>query len=132
MTSGRGQPSSNIDRNSQEKMGMAWRHIEKAKHQRYETGLGVEPPEQAKEGRPKNTWRRDLEADITQTGLSWKQLERIAQDRRRWRDVVHGLCSRRSQVSKLTHCSTSLKTLWVQSNTLHGFSEHSLRVHSNR
>ena len=26
----------------------------------------------------------DLEADITQTGLSWKQLERIVQDRRRW------------------------------------------------
>ena len=48
----------------------------------------------------KNTWRRDLEADITQTGLSWKQLERIAQDRRRWRDVVHGLCSRRSQGPK--------------------------------
>ena len=30
-------------------------------------------------GRPKNTWRHDLEADITQTGLSWQQLERIAQ-----------------------------------------------------
>ncbi len=59
-------------------MGMASPHIEKEKHQRYETGLDVEPPGQAKEGRPKNTWRRDLEADITQTGLSWKQLERIA------------------------------------------------------
>ena len=33
-------------------------------------------------------------------GLSWKQLERIAQDRRRWRDVVHGLWSRRSQGTK--------------------------------
>ena len=76
---------------------MAWPHIEKAKHQRYETDLDVEHPGQAKEGRPKNTWRRDLEADITQTGPSWKQLEMIAQDRRRWRDVFHGLCSRRSQ-----------------------------------
>ena len=79
---------------------MAWPHIEKAKHQHYETGLDVEPSGQAKEGRPKNTWRRDLEEDITQTGLSWKQLERIAQDRRRWRQVVHGLCSRRSQWPK--------------------------------
>ena len=26
----------------------------------------------------------------------------------------------------LTHCSASLKTLWVQSNTFHGFSEHSV------
>ena len=55
------------------------------------------PQGKRKRGRPKNTWRRDLEADITQTGLSWKQLERIAQDRSRWREVVHGLCSRRSQ-----------------------------------
>ena len=31
-------------------MGMAWQHIEKAKHHRYETGLDVEPPGQAKEG----------------------------------------------------------------------------------
>ena len=30
---------------------MAGPHIEKAKHQRYETGLDVEPPGQAKEGR---------------------------------------------------------------------------------
>ena len=58
------------------------------------------PQGKRKRGRPKNTWRRDLEADITQTGLSWKQLERIAQDRRRWREVVHGLCSRRSHGPK--------------------------------
>ena len=69
---------------------MAWPHIEKSKKQHYETGIDVEPSEQAKEGDTENTWPRDLEADITQTGLSWKQLERIAQDTRRWRDVVHG------------------------------------------
>ena len=55
------------------------------------------PQGKRKIGRSKNTGRRDLEADIMQTGLSWKQLERIAQDMRRWRYVVHGLCSRRSQ-----------------------------------
>ena len=53
-----------------------------------------------KRRRPKNTWRLDLEADITQTGLSWKQLEMIAQDRRPLREVAHGLYSRRSQGSK--------------------------------
>ena len=47
---GEDKPSSNRDRNSQEKMGMAWPHIEKAKHQHYETGLDVEPPGQAKGG----------------------------------------------------------------------------------
>ena len=44
------------------------------------------PQGKRKRGRPKSAWRRDLEADITQTGLSWKQL-----DRRRWRDVVHSI-----------------------------------------
>ena len=54
------------------------------------------PQGKRKRGRPKNTWRRDLEADIKQTGNGWQQLERIAQDRRGWRNVVDGLCSRRS------------------------------------
>ena len=58
------------------------------------------PQGKRKRGRPKNTRRRDLDAAITQTGLSWKQLERIAQDRSRRRDVMHGLCSRRSQGTK--------------------------------
>ena len=54
------------------------------------------PQGKRKRGRPKNTWRRNLEADIKQTGNGWQQLERIAQDMRRWRNVVDGLCSRRS------------------------------------
>ena len=48
-----------------------------------------------KRSRPKNTWRRDLEADAKQTGCTWRELERIAQDRRRWRTVVDGLCPSR-------------------------------------
>ena len=35
-----------------------------------------------KRGRPQNTWRREFEKDIKRTGQTWKQLERIAQDRR--------------------------------------------------
>ena len=54
------------------------------------------PQGKRKRGRPKNTWRRNPEADIKQTGNGCQQLERIAQDRRRWRNVVDGLCSRRS------------------------------------
>ena len=49
-----------------------------------------------KEFEPKTSLLCELETGITQTGLGWQQLERIAQDRRRWREVVHGLCSRRS------------------------------------
>ena len=54
------------------------------------------PQGKRKRGIPKNTWRRDLEADIKQTGNSWQKLETIAQDRRRWRNIVDGLSSRRS------------------------------------
>ena len=46
------------------------------------------PQGKRKRGRPKNTWRHHLEADIKQTGNGWQQLERIAQYRRRWRNVV--------------------------------------------
>ena len=37
-----------------------------------------------KRGRPKNTWRRDLETDIKQCGLTWRELENKAQDRGLW------------------------------------------------
>ena len=40
-------------------------------------------------GRPRNTWHRDLDADIKRTGYSWTQLEKIAQDRVRWKAVRH-------------------------------------------
>ena len=55
------------------------------------------PQGKRKRGRPKTPGDVTLRRDITQPGLSWKQLERFVQARRRWRDVVHGLCSRRSQ-----------------------------------
>ena len=43
-------------------------------------------------GRPRNTWRRDLEADVKKTGHTWHQLEILARDRDGWRSLVGGLC----------------------------------------
>jgi len=51
------------------------------------------PQGKRKRGRPRNTWRRDLNADMKRMGKSWQELERAAQDRRLWRAVVDGLCS---------------------------------------
>ena len=34
-----------------------------------------------KRGRPGNTWRRGLEADVKETGYTGRQLERLTQDR---------------------------------------------------
>lgn len=44
-------------------------------------------------GRPKNTWKRSLEKEMRTAGLSWTDMDRRAQDRAGWRDVVCGLCS---------------------------------------
>ena len=34
------------------------------------------PDDTRKRGRPRNTWRRDLEADVKETGCAWRWLER--------------------------------------------------------
>ena len=62
--------------------------------------LNWNPQGQRKRGRPRNTWRRELEKDVKRTEHTWKQLERIAQDRGDWRVIVGGLCSGRSKGPK--------------------------------
>jgi len=46
-------------------------------------------------GRPRNTWKRDLEREMWTAGsrFSWRKMETAAQDRAGWRRVVCGLCS---------------------------------------
>jgi len=51
-------------------------------------------------GRPRNTWRRDLQADTKKTGYSWSELEVKAQDRQTWRSLVGGLYPRRGEGDK--------------------------------
>lgn len=53
------------------------------------------PQGKRKRGRPRNTWRRDLDKDVAETGMGWRQVVVAAQDRRRWRYVVNGLSTRR-------------------------------------
>ena len=61
------------------------------------------PQGKRKRGRPRNTWRRDLDKDMKKMGKIWSDIEKDAQDRRKWRTVVGGLCSTpepKAQVSK--------------------------------
>ncbi|VDO71336.1 unnamed protein product [Schistosoma margrebowiei] len=51
------------------------------------------PEGKRKRGRPKNTLRRIIEADMKRMNRNWKELIRIAQDRGGWRMPVSGLCS---------------------------------------
>ena len=48
------------------------------------------PQGKRKRGRPRSTWRRDLEAETTKMGYTWSQVEKMAQDRRFWRALVGG------------------------------------------
>ena len=58
------------------------------------------PQGKRKRGRPRNSWRRDLEAEMKKIGHSWGQLERLAQDRDDWRALVGGLCPERGNRRK--------------------------------
>ena len=44
-------------------------------------------------GRPRNSWRRTVDDEASKAGYTWRQLEKIAQSRPRWRAVSIGLCS---------------------------------------
>ena len=55
------------------------------------------PQGKRKRGRPRNTWRRDTEAELKRLGSSWGEAEKRAQSRAEWRVVVDGLCSRPEQ-----------------------------------
>ena len=55
------------------------------------------PQGKRKRGRPKNSWRRDTEAELKEKDTTWKEAEKAAQNRVRWRSIVDGLCSTRSE-----------------------------------
>ena len=44
-------------------------------------------------GRPRQTWRRELEADMKRIGKTWKELEGMARERKSWKKFVEDLCS---------------------------------------
>ena len=51
-------------------------------------------------GRPRNTWRRELEVDTRGMGYTWKQFQNIAEDKGRWKAVADTLCPRRGDRHK--------------------------------
>ena len=49
------------------------------------------PQGRRRPGRPKNTWRRELEKEMKERGLSWNQATTLAQDKSAWRSLVSSL-----------------------------------------
>ncbi|VDP52114.1 unnamed protein product [Schistosoma margrebowiei] len=70
--------------------------------------LTWDPEGKRKRERPRNTSRREIEADMKRMNNNWKELERIDHDRVGWPVPVVGLCSStRSNRHKLVLTSTS-------------------------
>ena len=55
------------------------------------------PPGKRKQGRPKNTWRRTVTAELKEMNLTWGEAQHAAQDRSRWRQIVEALCPIRDE-----------------------------------
>jgi hypothetical protein len=48
-------------------------------------------------GRPRKTWRRTIEEEITEMGKTWSEVKALANQRRRWRSFTGALCSIRNK-----------------------------------
>jgi len=77
----------------QKEMDMDRTHVEETKRQHRKKSSPVEPQGQRNRGRPKNTWKRGVEQEKKEAGVTWGSLEASAQDRMKWKQFVGGLCS---------------------------------------
>jgi len=52
------------------------------------------PTGKRKRGRLKATWRKTVETELSEMGLSWGEAQAFAKDKTRWkrRDIVASLC----------------------------------------
>ena len=57
------------------------------------TALRWTPQGKRKRGRPKETWRRSMEKELKEEGLTFQQAEVIARDRMKWRSLVEASCA---------------------------------------
>ena len=44
--------------------------------------------------RPRTAWRRSTEKELKAIHLTWNEIQKVAQDRSRWRETVKDLCVR--------------------------------------
>jgi hypothetical protein len=71
--------------------------LRKPKHNITRQVLQWNPHGKRGRGRPRNTWRRDLIAEMEIEGYRWQDLERMAHNRTKWMTVVSGLCTTKVQ-----------------------------------
>ena len=90
---GRLRPGFHRGRERGEDPGLDWPHPPQASQQHHQAGYDLESTGEEKEGRPKNTWRRDTKAEMHKSSHCWRELKKTAHSLVCWRSVVDGLCS---------------------------------------
>jgi hypothetical protein len=55
--------------------------------------LDWNPQGARRRGRPRKTWRRTIEKEITEIGKTWREDKALANQRKRWRSFTGALCS---------------------------------------
>ncbi|KAL9978171.1 hypothetical protein ACROYT_G015662 [Oculina patagonica] len=76
-------------------------------------------------GRPRNSWRRTVDDEASKAGYTWRQIERIAQNRTRWRAVVSmDLCSMESERAPHQHENGYVKRNGFHSINVQGICNH--------
>jgi hypothetical protein len=66
----------------------SWRHRKNA--------LTWNPQGARRNGRPRKTWRKTTEEEITEMGKTWREAKPLANQRRRWSSFTGALCSTRN------------------------------------
>ena len=78
-----------------------WRWIghtlRKATSNTTKMALEWNPQGKRKRGRPKQSWRRSVMAELKSSEMTWGEAKIAARDRRRWKNAVEALCSTRNQ-----------------------------------
>ena len=76
------------NRNKKKKMTLDWSHCEKPSIRITRQVLTWNPQGKRKRGRPRNTWRRDMESEVKKMGYTWKEIVTMAQRRIQWRFFI--------------------------------------------
>ena len=98
-------------------MGLDWPYAAESTKQHHSPVPDLEPQGKRKRGRPRNSWRHNTDAEMKVTGFTWKEVERKAQARVRWREVVNGLCSTWSNGPKKANEQATLPASLCQLGT---------------
>ena len=77
----------------QKEMDLDRTYAKEGSEQHNTAALKWNPQGKRRRSRPRNTWQRSVEDEMSKTGHSWHTLDQMAKNRVRWTGIVSGLCS---------------------------------------